>query len=299
MDADARRYLDPAVLEKVGGLELKARLLVEGFMAGRHPSPYKGSSVEFAEHREYAPGDDLRRLDWKVYGKSDRFYLKEFEEETNLKAYVAIDASGSMGYAGAARISKLEYSKYAAAAILHLVQQQRDAGALVAFGGGVRTFLPPGTSSAHHHNLIEALGDLKAEGPSGIGPVFDEIASRLRQRSLVAVFSDLLDDMPSVLRGLQHMAHRGHDVILFHVLDRDETEFPFDKMTRFEGLEEPERLVLDAKAVREAYLAEVTAFRSQIAAACLAARMDHVALDTAEPLDKALSAWLARRSGTR
>ncbi|MSR74261.1 MAG: DUF58 domain-containing protein [Planctomycetes bacterium] len=299
MSEDYRKYLDPAVLEKVAGLEVKARLVVEGFMAGRHESPYKGSSVEFAEHREYAPGDDLRRIDWKVYGKSDRFYLKEFEEETNLKAYIAVDASASMGYAGAGRVSKLEYSKYAAAAILHLVHQQRDSGALVAFGSGISTFVPPGSSSAHHRNLIENLSGLKAEGPSGIGPVFDEIASRLRQRSLVAVFSDLLDDEASVLRGLQHMAHRGHDVILFHVMDSDELNFPFERMSRFEGLEDMERLLLDPKAVREAYLAEVNSFRARLTATCLAGRMDFVALDTSAPLDKALGTWLARRSGTR
>lgn len=299
MSEDYRKYLDPAVLEKVAGLEVKARLVVEGFMAGRHKSPYKGSSVEFAEHREYAPGDDLRRIDWKVYGKSDRFYLKEFEEETNLKAYVAVDASASMGYAGGTRISKLEYSKYAAAAILHLVQQQRDSGALIAFGSGVSNFVPPGSSSAHHRNLIETLAGLVPDGKSGIGVVFDEIASRLRQRSLVAVFSDLIDDTTGVLRGLQHMAHRGHDVILFHVMDSDELEFPFEKMTRFEGMEDMERLLLDPKAVREAYLAEVGAFRSQVMATCLASRMDYVPLDTSAPLDKALSAWLARRTGTR
>ncbi len=299
MSEEEKNYLDPGVLDRVGGLEVVARRIVEGFMSGRHESPYKGSSVEFAEHREYTPGDDLRRIDWKVFGRSDRFYMKQFEEETNLKAYVAIDTSASMRYAGEGRGSKLETSKYAAATLLQLILQQRDAGALVAFGNDVRTFIPPGSSAAHHRNLIETLAGLEATGPSGIGDIFDEIAARLRQRSLVAVFSDLLDDEKTLLRGLQHMAHRGHDVILFHVLDPDEIQFPFERMTRFEGLEDMAHLTLDPKAVREAFLAEMDGFRKRITTACLATRVDYVLLDTAVPLDRTLGAWLARRAGVR
>jgi len=296
---DYRKYLDPRVLNKVSGLEVKARLIVEGFMSGMHESPYKGSSVEFAEHREYVPGDDIRKIDWKVYGKSDRFYIKEYEEETNLKCYVVVDTSKSMAYAAPGQVSKLEYSKYAAAAILHLVQRQRDAGALVGFGKGVTKFLPPATSDAHFRNLMRELAAFEPAGETDIGPIFMEIADRLRSRSLVVILSDLFDAEAGLLRGLQRMAHRGHDVVVFHVLDKDELEFPFDRMTRFEGLETDDKLLADPKALREAYQAELTGFQSRVKASCLSGRMDYVVLDTSRPLDVVLTTYLAQRAGTR
>lgn len=299
MAEDYRKYLDPNVLNKVGGLEVRARLIVEGFMSGMHESPYKGSSVEFAEHREYVPGDDIRKIDWKVFGKSDRFYIKEYEEETNLKAYLVVDTSNSMRYAGEDRMSKLEYAKCAAAAVLYLVQRQRDAGALVSFGKGVGTFLPPGTNPAHFRNMMRALAGLEPSGETDIGAIFMEIADRLRSRSLVMILSDLLDEESGILRGLQRMAHRGHDVIVFHVLDHDEVDFPFDRMTRFEGLENVDKLLLDPKPLREAYLAELQGFQSRVRAACLGGRMDYVPLDTSRPLDVVLTTYLAQRAGTR
>jgi uncharacterized protein (DUF58 family) len=296
---DYRKYLDPRVLNKVGGLEMKARLIVEGFMSGMHESPYKGSSVEFAEHREYVPGDDIRKIDWKVFGKSDRFYIKEYEEETNLKAYVVVDTSNSMRYAGEGQVSKLEYAKFAAAAILYLVQRQRDAGALVGFGKGVQTFLPPGTNPAHFRNMMRALAGFEPQGETELGPIFMEIADRLRSRSLVIIMSDLFDDESGILRGLHRMAHRGHDVIIFHVLDHDELDFPFDRMTRFEGLESLDKLLADPKALREAYVAEIQGFQARVKSTCLGGRMDYVVLDTSRPLDVVLTTYLAQRAGTR
>ena len=299
MAEDYSKYLDPKVLNKVGNLEVKARLIVEGFMSGLHESPYKGSSVEFAEHREYVPGDDLRYLDWKVYGKSDRYYIKEFEEETNLKAYVVVDTSNSMAY-GTNGVTKLEYAKYVAASLLYLVQRQRDAGALVTFGEGVRTFLPPSSSQAHFRNCLSELSSQEPEGDTDLGAIFNEVAERLRSKSLVVVLSDLFDENEEgLMRGLHRMAHRGHDVIVFHVLDGDELEFPFERMTRFEGLEIDETLLADPRALREASLEELGAFQTRIKSACLGGRMDYQVLDTSRPLDLALSTYLAQRTGTR
>lgn len=300
MAEDYSKYLDPRVLDKVGGLELKARLVVEGFMSGAHASPYKGSSVEFAEHREYVPGDDIRYIDWKVYGKSDRYYIKEFEEETNLKAYIVVDTSNSMAYKSEGQISKLDYARYVAASLLYLVQHQRDAGALVTFGSGLRTFLPPATSGAHFRNMMRELSEAKAEGETDLGPILNEIADRLRSRSLVVLLSDLFDsNEEGIMRGLHRMGHRGHDVIVFHVLDHDEITFPFDRMTRFEGLEIDEKLLADPKALREAYLSELERFQTRLRGICLGSRMDYVLLDTSRTLGLALSTYLAQRAGTR
>ncbi len=299
MAEDYSKYLDPQTLNKVGGLEVKARLIVEGFMSGLHASPYKGSSVEFAEHREYVPGDDIRKIDWKVFGKSDRYYIKQYEEETNLKAYLAVDCSNSMSFASPGRIPKIEYAKYVAAAILYLVQKQRDGGALIGFGKGVRTFLPPGTSGSHFRNLLKSLSDFTPSGEGELGPIFQEIADRLRQRSLVVILSDLFDVEEPMLRGLQRMASRGHDVIVFQVLDEAEIDFPYERMTRFEGLEVEDRVLADPRSLREAYLAELTAFQTRVRSACLGGRMDFVVLNTAKPLDVALSTYLAQRAQTR
>lgn len=294
------KYLDPQVLNKVGGFELRTRRVVEGFMTGLHESPYKGSSVEFAEHREYVPGDDIRHIDWKVFGRSDRFYIKEFEEETNLKAYVVVDGSNSMAYAGEGKRSKLEVAKTIAATFLYLVQKQRDAGALVTFGKEVRDFLPPASSGAHFKNALAKLAELKPEGETDLGAIFNEIADRLTSRSLVVILSDLLDrNEEGLLSGIHRMAHRGHDVVIMQVLDHDELTFPFDRMTRFEGLEIDDRILADPKALRDAYQAELEAFQLKVQSACLGGRLDFVVVDTSKPLDVTLSSYLAQRAGTR
>lgn len=297
---DYRRYLDPRTLDKVAGLELKARLIVEGFVAGRHASPVKGSSVEFREHREYVPGDDVRFLDWKVFAKTDRFYLKEYEEETRLKAYLVVDTSKSMAYASEGSISKLEYAKYVAAALTHLVTQQQDAAALVLWDETLRKFLPPGNNPLHVRDIYRSLSEAQPAARTDLGQLLTDLAERLRQRSLLIVLSDLFDDDPTALaRGLQHVRHKGHDLIMFHVLDHAELEFPFDRMTQFEGLEVEERLLADPKALRKAYLEELHAFLQNARTACLAHRMDYVQIDTSAPLDVALTSFLAARAGKR
>lgn len=295
---DYQRYLDPKTLDRLSGLDLQARLIVEGFVSGRHKSPYKGSSVEFREHREYSPGDDVRFIDWKVYAKSDRYYIKEYEEETNLKSYMVVDTSGSMGY-GSGKISKLDYSRYATAAMTHLISQQQDAVGLVLWNKELQGFFPPGNNPLHIRNIYTALADAKPEESTDLSLLLMDMGERIRQRSLIVVFSDFLDsDMHGVLKGLRLLRHKGHDVILMHILDEAEIEFPFQDLTLFEGLEDAARLLLDPKPLKEAYLAEMGAFLQKIKSACISNGMDYVGLNTTTPLDVALSSYLARRAGS-
>ena len=244
-------------------------------------------------------GDDIRRLDWKVYGKSDRYYIKEYEEETNLKAYIVVDTSKSMAY-GSDGITKLEYAKYMAAALTYLITQQQDAAALVLWGDELRTFLPPGNNPLHLRNVYTALSAAEPDGGTQLSKLLLDLGDRVRQKSLMVVISDFLDnDTDGVMRGLRFLGHKGHDVIVFNVLDHAELEFPFERMTQFEGLEIDEKLLADPKSLRKAYLEEVEAFTQQLRAACLAARMDYVLVSTESPLDVTLSSYLAARAGTR
>lgn len=296
--AEDLQHLDAETLNRISGLELKARLIVEGYVTGLHASPYKGASVEFAEHREYVPGDDVRRLDWKVFAKSDRFYIKEYEEETNLKAYIVLDTSKSMEFKSG-EMSKLEYGRLLAAALSWLVFKQQDAVALALFAQKVTTFLPPASSPSHLRNIFRALASSVPAEKTDLGAIFHELADRLRQRSLVVIISDLFDDVDRLVSGLNHMAHRGHDVVVFQTLDPAELTFPFERMTRFEGLEIDQRLLADPRALKEAYLAELHAFQHRLKSACLAGRMDFTVLDTSKPLGIPLASYLAMRSKSR
>ncbi len=297
--ASYAKYLDPRTLDKIKGLELKARLIVEGFLAGQHASPYKGSSVEFREHREYVPGDDVRFIDWKVYGKSDRFYIKEYEEETNLRAYIVLDTSGSMGYKGQG-ISKLEYAKYVAASLTHLIARQQDAVALVVWDSELKKFIPPGNNALHLKDIYTTLAAAEPRGTTDITTLLGALTERIRRKSVIILISDLLDaDGPSLARGLRKIRHKGHDLILFQTLDPDELEFPFDRLTRFEGLEDPQHVRVDPKALRTAYLDALREFQQSVKTGCVANGMDYQVLDTGRPLDVALTTYLAARAGAR
>ena len=300
MTNDFRRYLDPRVLDRIEGLDFKARLIVEGYVSGLHKSPFRGFSVEFAEHREYVPGDDVRFLDWKVFGKSDRLYVKRYEEETNLEAQLVVDVSESMGYGSEeGRHTKLDYARWAAAALAYLITQQQDAVGLVLFDDQVRKSLPTGSNPLHLKNVFAALDGAAPSGRTGVGRALRDVAEVLRRRGLVLLFSDLLDDPHEILEGLKQVRHRGHEMVLFHVLDHDEITFPFERLTRFEGLEETLQVVADPAALRTAYLGEVTAFQKQMRRACQANRIDYVTLDTSESLGVALAAYLAKRAARR
>lgn len=291
-----QKYLDPQTLSSLHGLELRARLIVEGYVSGVHRSPFHGFSIEFAEHREYVPGDDLRYVDWKVFGKTDKIYLKQFEEETNLVSYLLLDTSESMRYRSEqASLSKLEYSQCAAAALAYLVLQQQDSVGLVTFDKEIRALVRASSHPSHLKQLLHVMEETVPERKSGMGPIFHDLAERLKKRGLVVIFSDLFDDVGQLLAGLKHFRHRRHEVVVFHVLDPAELDFPFTRSTKFKGLEGWDDLLTDPRALRKAYLREFDAFRRQVMTGCRARRIDYVLLRTDQSLDVALSGYLASR----
>ncbi|MBK8098207.1 MAG: DUF58 domain-containing protein [Planctomycetes bacterium] len=300
MAETATNYLDPKVLNKVARLELRARLVVEGFVNGMHQSPYRGFSVEFAQHREYVPGDDLRYLDWKIFGKSDRFVIKQFEEETNLRAHLFLDQSESMNYAHDGGMAKFDYAATGIASLAYLIQQQADAVGLTMFDEKVCKQLPPSNTRANLGNIFQSLEQAKARNQkTKIGGVLHELASQLRQRGMVMIFSDLFDKPEDVLKGLREIAQRGHDVVVFHILDRDEVEFPFERMTLFLGMEQMPELLVDPKSLRDAYLAEIQGFQEQIKKGCLQHRIDYVRVVNSTPLDVVLTSYLTARAARK
>lgn len=294
---DSRTYLDPRTLSKLKGLDLKARLIVEGYVSGLHKSPYQGFSVEFAEHREYVPGDDLRYVDWKVFGKSDRFYLKQFEEETNFACQILLDCSESMGYqSDEAPVSKLEFAKYIAAALAYLVVRQQDAAGLATFDTRLGTFLRPSSQPSHLKQIIHVLEQSSPAGETAVGPIFHDLAERIHKRGLVIILSDLFDDVGSILSGLKHFRHRRHDVSVIQIIDPAEQDFPFDDPTLFKGLEGLPDQITEPRALRNAYRAEFESFLRSIRRGCRDLQMDYQLLRTDQMLDVALAAFLANRS---
>lgn len=293
----SRKYLNPEVLARLEGLSLRARSIVEGYVAGMHRSPYHGFSVEFAEHREYVPGDDLRYLDWKVFGRTDKYYLKQFEEETNLVCYLALDTSQSMGYRGpAARASKLDYAKRAAATLACLVLRQQDSVGLATFDNRLRSFLRASSSPAQLEPLLGELDRSPGEGKTDTAAICHDLAERLKKRGIVILLSDLFDDVPAVVRGLEHLRHRRHEVIVLHVLDPAEIEFPFRDTTRFRGLEQLPSVVAEPRALRRAYLAQFGDYLRRLERACRRHRIDYVLARTDRPLELVLSSYLASRA---
>ena len=258
---DPRKYLDPKILSKLSRLEIKARRVVEGFIAGLHRSPYRGFSIEFAEHREYVPGDDIRHVDWKVFGRSDRYYIKQYEEETNLKSYILLDMSESMAYPEqpgkpADSISKYEYGTYVGASLAYLLLRQQDAVGLALFDDKVRNFIPPSSNPSHLATLLGAMDGRELTSKTRAGSIFHEIADRVKKKGLMVIISDLFDDLGSLERGLKNLRYKNHDVMVFHVLARDELTFPFQRLTLFEGLEEYADQLANPTSLRDAYLAE-------------------------------------------
>jgi uncharacterized protein (DUF58 family) len=292
--SDQTNTLDPQVLATLENLDLRARLIVEGFISGLHKSPFHGFSVEFAQHREYVPGDDLRRIDWKVFARSDRHYIKEYEEETNLVAYVLLDISESMRYASGA-MSKLDCGATLAAALMYLMLEQRDSVGLALFDDHVRRLIRDSSNPAQRIELIHALENVQPDGKTDIGLVLDEMAGRVRRRGMILLISDLLGDADRLLTGLKHLRHQGHEAIVFHVLDEAELTFPFDQLTLFKGLEDAPQLYAEPRALRQAYLDEMNAFCERIRTECTDNRIDYQRLSTADRLDVALSTYLANR----
>ena len=288
-------YLDPAVVARLGTLELKARTIVEGFLSGLHRSPFKGFSVEFAEYRQYIPGDDLSTIDWKVYARSDRYYVKKFEDETNVDCHVMLDVSGSMGY-GSGAMTKFEYGACLAASLAYLMNRQRDAVGLAAFDDRIVDMLPASARGGHLRAVLLTLERLQLGKETNVSKPLHQLADSLTKRGMVILISDLLDDPAAVIRGLKHFQFRGTDVIVFQVLDPDEIDFPFARATRFEDLETREEVMAVPAVVRAHYLKEMGALIDRYRRELGGSGIDYHLLTTAEPLEMALLAYLSTRS---
>ena len=295
--ARGRSFLDPAVVARLGTLELKARSVVEGFISGLHRSPFQGFSVEFAEYRQYIAGDDLSTMDWKVYARSDRHYVKKFEEETNLQCRLIVDVSGSMAY-GSRGVTKFEYAASLAASLAYLMTRQRDAVGLTAFSDRIVEALPASARPGHLRTLLSALERIEIGSRTDVSKPLHRIADSLTRRGMVVLISDLLDDPEAVVRGLKHFHYRGSDVLVLQVLDPDELEFPFDRATRFEDLETGDEVTAVPAAVREHYLKQIRGLVDRYKRELGAAGIDYHLLNTSQPLELALLAYLSTRSRT-
>jgi len=295
MALTAEQYLRPDVIQQVQRLDLKARFIVEGFLSGLHGSPFHGFSVEFSEHRKYTPGDDIRMVDWNVYGKTDRYYIKKFEAETNLDSYLLVDCSGSMDFALGGRMTKMDYAICLAAALGYMMVHQQDSVGLFTFDEKVRAFLPPKTKRSHLINILATLARTKPFGKTHLSAALHDVAGRVRKRGLMILLSDLLDEPQEVLRGLHHLRYRGHDIIIFQVLDHSEVSFEFDGQVRFEDPETADFVDANPRAIRAAYLEEIRRFIDDYRRECQAVRADFVTVHNAMTFDKALIEFLVER----
>ena len=284
-------------LGTVAGLQLLARQVVEGGYQGLHRSPHKGFSVEFKEHRPYVPGDDIRTIDWKLFGKTDRFFIREYEEETSLRCTLLVDASGSMAYQGSrGAMSKRDYAVRLAASLAYLLLRQQDSVGLVTFDTAIRRYIPPRARPKHLRTLLEELLAAEPNGETDLGGVFHQIAAKLSRRGIVVVLSDLFGDPESLLKSLAHFRHAGHEIILLQILDPDELDFPFDQRTRFESLEDADRhRLVDPAQLRRLYLERLEAFRESLAVGCRRQKIALVPMRTDQPFADSLAAFLARR----
>lgn len=295
--AEAKRFLDPGTVARLSHLDVRARLVVEGFIAGMHRSPFHGFSVEFAEHRPYMPGDPLKNLDWKVLAKSDRMLVKQYTEETNVRAHLLLDLSGSMAFHSEhASLSKFEYARSLAAALAYLMIGQQDAVGTMLFADHPQAYVPPRSVRSHLDVVLKTLAAAAPAGRTRLGPALHELAERIKRRGLVVLFSDLLDKPDEVLSGLQHFRHRNHEVIVFHVLDPDEITFPYTDASTFVDLETGAQLTTEPWEIANRYRENLAAWRDRYARACREQRIDYVPLDTRTPFDRALLTYLEKRA---
>jgi uncharacterized protein (DUF58 family) len=301
-------YLDPKTLDRIKRLDVRARLVVEGFITGQHRSPYHGFAVEFATHREYAPGDDIRHIDWKVWSKTDRLYIKEYEEETNLKCTILLDASKSMRYGGPASgplpredaaWSKFDYAATGAASLAYLLQQQQDAVGLVTFGTQILKNLPASSHPNHLKLMLHELEQTQPDERTDVAQIFPELARQIRRRGMIVLFSDLFLPIPTLAEALKQFRLRRHEVIVFHVMHDDELTFPFEDNTLFRGLEENVQLHTEPRALRRGYLEAVEKFLENVRRTCATAGVDYVLMNTKEPLDAVLGSYLTFRQKIR
>ena len=288
------RYFDPRLFARIANLPLISRLVVEGMIAGRHRSPYHGFSVEFSEYQQYTHGDDIRHVDWKVVARSDKYYIKKFEAETNLKGYLLLDVSGSMGY-GSGDLTKLQYACYCCAAFAYLMTRQQDAVGLVTFDDQIRQYMTPKNSPQHFQDILSVLDGLEPGRETRLSRTFHQLSERLRRRGLIIVFSDFLDNPREALQGLIHFRRRKHEVILFHLIDRDEETFPFQDIVEFEDMEDNRRLIVQTRLMADRYRHAFQHFTEELRRRCARHAIDYVALPTDQPLERALIQYLNKR----
>jgi uncharacterized protein (DUF58 family) len=293
--SEYRKYLDPETIAKLGNIELKAKLIVEGFITGMHMSPYHGFSVEFSQHRQYRSGDELRFIDWKVYGRSGRYYVKEFEEETNLRCMLAIDSSASMRFFSNNRISKFEYSCYLAAALATLMIQQRDAVGLTLYSNEIKTFLPTNSRKSYISQILRVLENAIPSENTFTSNSLEILAERINRRGLVIVFSDLFDNMDSIINAIRHLRHKKHEVLLFHILDPREVDFDFGQAANFVDLETGEQMITQPYQIQKGYKGTMKDFLANLQKECLHHNVDYNLIDTSTPFDKALMDYVIKR----
>jgi uncharacterized protein (DUF58 family) len=301
---EPKRFLDPKTIAKISQLDLRARQIVEGFLTGMHKSPLFGQSVEFVQHREYVPGDDLRHVDWMVWSKTDRYYVKQYEAETNLRSYLVVDASESMLYGAdrhrkAGTLHKYEYAATAAACLAYLTIKQQDSAGLITFDSDVRQVLPPRSSQLHMDAVVKALHVSKPREKTDPLKIMRRVAESMPSRGLVMLFSDLLCDREPLMKGLEMLRHRRHDVMVFHILDDDELLFPFSGMTRFEGLEELPHLLCDPRALRDGYLEALEEYLTEVRRGCTKIGVEYHLIRTSDYIDAVLSRFLFQRMSSR
>lgn len=296
-EQESRKYLDPAVLAKISGLELRARLALEGFFTGMHHSPHRGVSVEFADHRAYTQGDDLKHIDWKVYGKTNKYYIKEYEQETNLNLLLVVDTSESMNYrSDSSALTKYEYASVMAAAVSYLTLQQQDSVGLALFDEHIREYIKPSNTAQHWQTIIKELSGGTGKTKTSLGRVLGELVEHISGRMLVILISDLFDDPSDILKGFKHLLYRRHELIVWSIWDHAELAFPFERPALFTGLEFAGTLLTDPRALRLRYLEEVKRFHAKLRSGCGHMHVDYSIFDTSAPLDTALSGYLATRS---
>ena len=291
---DYLKYLQPEVVSRLSRLDLVARLVVEGFITGLHRSPYHGFSVEFSEYRPYMPGDSLKHIDWKVLGRTERYYVKQFEEETNLRATILLDSSGSMGYSSGP-VTKLQYAIYMAAALAYMMIHQRDAVGLVTYAEKILSYLPPRSVSSYLHVLLKNMSTLKHAGQTCISDTFHDLAERIKRRGLIIIFSDLMDNPEAVLQALKHFRHKKHEVLVFHVLDPMERTFDFKRDALFIDMETGEKIQTQPWHIRSDYRKLVTAFLEKYKRECRQHRIDYITVDTSQSFERVLFHYLIKR----
>ncbi len=290
------RYLEPQALARVKNLSVVARGVVEGFISGLHSSPYKGFSVEFAEHREYTAGDDPKHLDYRMLARTDRLYIKQYEEETNMRVQILLDTSGSMDYAHEGNFTKFDYGAYLTAVLSYLMTRQQDSVGLTTFDTEIRLDMPARSSPRHFNEMMRRLEDLKPGKQTNVAETLHRLANRFKRRCLIVLISDLYDEPEDVIRALHHFRHRRHEVILFHVFDKAEIDFPFNDVTAFHDLETRERIQVDPAYVRKTYVEQVERFIEAYRRACAEAQIDYVMTDTSVPYDFMLTKYIAKRN---